>query len=251
MRAALNYWKYELIRTMRDRRFFLLTLGMPVIFYFVFINQQGGALRIAGTFWSHYFMVSMASFGVVGSSINTLGVRLAAERQSGWVRYLRTTPLSSFGYALAKILTQLTLSLLIILCIFLVAHFSQNVSLSGGAWLAITLWLWIGSLPFAALGVFIGLTGNAAQPLGTLMYLVASMLGGLWTPIQVLPSVMQTIAKWTIPLCPPRVAHPGRPTDPSVGHPCPARLDGLVSYRLCRAATQDRYKSADVKRRSG
>ncbi|KYP81595.1 ABC transporter permease [Ferroacidibacillus organovorans] len=197
MRATLTYWKYELIRTLRDRRFFLLTLGMPVIFYFVFINQQGGALRIAGTFWSHYFMVSMASFGVVGSSINTLGVRLAAERQSGWVRYLRTTPLSSFGYAIAKILTQLTLSLLIILCIFLVAHFSQNVSLSGGEWLTITLWLWIGSLPFAALGVFIGLTGNAAQPLGTLMYLVASMLGGLWTPIQALPSVMQTIAKWT------------------------------------------------------
>ncbi len=186
----------ELLRTFRDRRFFILTLGMPVIFYLIFINQEGSALKIAGTYWGQYFMVSMAAFGVVGSSVNTLGVRLAAERQSGWVRWLRTTPLSSLGYAVAKTLTQLSLSLLIILVIFLVAGLLEHVSMPMTRWLEVFLWLWLGSLPFAALGVLIGLAGNAAQILGTLAYLVFSMLGGLWTPIQALPPVMQNIAKW-------------------------------------------------------
>ncbi|MHB1627271.1 MAG: ABC transporter permease [Bacilli bacterium] len=196
MKATLSQWKAELLRTGRDRRFFLLTLGMPVAFYLIFINQQGGNAQIAGTFWGEYFMVSMAAFGVLGSSINTFGVRLAAERKGGWVRLLRTTPLSSFGYALAKTLTQLTLSLLIVIVVFAVAHFSQHVDLSPARWLQIMAWLWLGSLPFAALGVLIGMAGNAAQALGTLVYLALSMLGGLWTPVQALPKTMREIARW-------------------------------------------------------
>jgi ABC-2 type transport system permease protein len=65
--------------------------------------------------------------------------------------------------------------------------------------------LWLASFPFAALGVLIGFAGNAAQILGTLIYLAISMLGGLWTPIQVLPKTMQTIAKWMPSY---RYAHP-------------------------------------------
>lgn len=196
MRAMFSQWKAELLRTGRDRRFFFLTLGMPIAFYLIFINQQGGDAKIGGTFWGEYFMVSMAAFGIVGSSVNTFGVRLAAERKSGWVRLLRTTPLSSVGYALAKTFTQLTLSLFITVVIFMVAHFSQGVSLTPSRWLEILLWLWLGSLPFAALGVLIGMAGNAAQVLGTLVYLVLSMLGGLWTPVQALPQTMQEIARW-------------------------------------------------------
>ena len=196
MRALLAQYKAELLRTSRDRRFFTLTLGMPIVFYLIFIHQVGRGVQVGGTAWGAYFMVSMAAFGVVGSSVNTLGVRLAAERQSGWVRWLRTTPLSSTGYALAKTFTQLTLSLLIVAAVFLVAHVSQAVALPAGRWLEITLWLWLGSLPFAALGVLIGMAGSAAQVLGTLAYLAMAMLGGLWTPVQALSRTMRTIAEW-------------------------------------------------------
>jgi ABC-2 type transport system permease protein len=205
MKALAAQWKADLIRTARDRRFFVLTLLMPVGFYLIFISEQKGTLHIAGTFWSAYFMVSMATFGVVGSSVNTLGVRLATERKSGWVRWLRTTPLTPVGYALAKIMTQLTLSLFIVMVVFAVAHFDQGVTLSLRQWIEIILWLWIGSIPFAALGVLIGLAGNAAQVLGTLVYLALSLLGGLWTPIQALPKGMQDLAHY-MPTY--RFAHP-------------------------------------------
>ena len=205
MRALWAQWKADLLRTVRDRRFFVFTLIMPIGFYLIFIHEQRGTLQIAGTFWSSYFMVSMATFGVVGASVNTLGVRLATERKSGWVRWLRTTPLSSVGYALSKIFTQLVLSLLIVVVVFLVAGLDQHVSLSAAKWMEIVLWIWIGSIPFAALGVLIGLAGNAAQVLGTLVYLALSLLGGLWTPIQVLPKTMQDIAR-VMPTY--RYAHP-------------------------------------------
>ncbi|SMC05962.1 ABC-2 type transport system permease protein [Sulfobacillus thermosulfidooxidans DSM 9293] len=205
MKPLLAQWKAEILRTVRDRRFFMLTLLMPIGFYLIFISEEKGTLAIAGTTWNAYFMVSMATFGVVGSSVNTLGVRLAAERKSGWVRWLRTTPLSPVAYALAKIFTQLTISLGIVVAIFLVAHFDQKVSLPLVRWLEIAAWLWIGSIPFAALGVLIGLAGNAAQVLGTLVYLSLSLLGGLWTPVQALPKSMQELARY-MPTY--RFAHP-------------------------------------------
>ncbi len=35
MSGALTYTRYELLRTFRNRRFFLLSLGFPLILYFV------------------------------------------------------------------------------------------------------------------------------------------------------------------------------------------------------------------------
>ena len=205
MIALWAHWKADMVRTLRDRRFFIFTLVMPVAFYLIFIHEQRGALAIAGTSWKAYFMVSMATFGVVGASVNTLGVRLAAERKAGWVRWLRTTPLSTVGYGATKIATQLTISLLIVVVVFAVAKGDQGVTLSTARWVEILLWIWIGSLPFAALGVLIGLAGNSAQVLGTLAYLGLSLMGGLWTPVQALPTTMQDIAHWTPTY---RYAHP-------------------------------------------
>lgn len=214
MKAFFSHWKADLLRTVRDRRFVLLTLAMPVGFYLLFIHEQNARSAIAGTFWSAYFMVSMATFGVVGAAVNTLGVRLAAERKGGWVRWLKTTPLTSLGYAASKIATQLSVSLLIVALVFGVAHANQGITMSAAHWVEIVLWIWIGSIPFAALGVLIGLAGNSAQVLGTLVYLGLSLLGGLWTPVQALPRVMREIARWTPTY---RYAHPA--WDLLAGHP--------------------------------
>nr|NNM90370.1 ABC transporter permease [Bacilli bacterium] len=205
MKPMLSFYRKEMLRFFRDRRFFILSLGMPIIFYLIFVNQVGSKQMLSGTTWKAYFMVSMAAFGIIASSVNALGVRLASERTSGWVRWLKTTPLSPTGYAVVKMLVQLSISLLIILVIFLIGVLFQGVTMPFWQWIAIFLWLWLASFPFAALGVLIGFAGNAAQILGTLIYLAISMLGGLWTPIQVLPSSMQTIAKWMPSY---RYAHP-------------------------------------------
>ena len=49
-------------------------------------------------------MVSLASFGTMMSMMSA-GFRIAGERQVGWTRQLRITPLSVRCYMRAKILT--------------------------------------------------------------------------------------------------------------------------------------------------
>ncbi len=81
-------------------------------------------------------------------------------------------------YAVGKALTQLTLTLAVILTVFLVGHFSQGVTLPWTTWTAVGAWLWLASMPLAILGILIGMTGSSAQVLGSLTYLVLAVLSG-------------------------------------------------------------------------
>lgn len=57
-----------------------------------------------------------------------------------------------------------------------------------------------GCLPFAAIGIVVGTIadGDGAQGLTMVLYLVLAALGGLWMPVQILPSPLQTVAR-TLP----------------------------------------------------
>jgi len=195
MNTLIAQWKADIIRTSRDKRFFLLTLAMPVILYLMFAKETSGLqTQNAGSLSQNaYLMVSMSAFGVIGSSVNTLAVRLAAERQNGWTTYLRTTPMPSITYAVGKAFTQLTLALAIILAVFFVGHFFKGVSFPWTTWIDVGLWLWLASLPFAVLGILIGMTGSSAQVLGTLAYLALAVLGGL---LGTSTGTLQNIGKW-------------------------------------------------------
>lgn len=55
-----------------------------------------------------------------------------------------------------------------------------------------------GSLVFIALALIVSRLGSAAHPIGTLLYLMLSFVGGLWLPVEAMPSMMQKAAK-TLP----------------------------------------------------
>ena len=56
--------------------------------------------------------------------------------------------------------------------------------------------MWLALVPLAVLGIVIGLwvKAEAVQGLTTLALLLLSMLGGLWFPVQIMPSLMQSVA---------------------------------------------------------
>ena len=91
MRAP--YTRYELLRTLRNRRFFLLSLGFPLVLYFLIAgpNANDAQPRRHGIAAPLYYMVGLASFGTM-SAMLSCGARIAAERAVGWNRQLRITP---------------------------------------------------------------------------------------------------------------------------------------------------------------
>jgi ABC-2 type transport system permease protein len=182
---ALPYTRYELLRTIRNRRFFILSLGFPLVLYFLIAGPNRNVHNLDGTGISAplYLMVGMIAFGTM-SAMLSCGARIAAERAVGWNRQLRISPLSTRAYFRAKVLTAYLMALLSMAVLY-VAGVALGVSLPARDWVKMTLLILVCLVPFAALGIAIGhmLTPDSIGPaLGGGVALLA-FLGGTWFPI--------------------------------------------------------------------
>lgn len=183
--TAVLYTRYEIVRAFRNRRFLFFSLGFPVVLYFVIVAPQSSIDNFGGTGISAaaYYMTALASFGTMMSMIST-GARIATERQVGWTRQLRVTPLSARSYLRAKVLTGYAMALSTIVLLY-IAGAILGASLPAGSWLATTGLVLVGLLPFAALGIGLGhlVTPDSVGPLtGGLVSLLA-FVSGTWFPV--------------------------------------------------------------------
>jgi ABC-2 type transport system permease protein len=179
---ALPYTRYELLRTFRNRRFLILSLGFPVVLYFA-VAGSNRHVHVEGLSFPLYYMVGMASFGTMGAMLSS-GARISAERAVGWNRQLRISPLSTRAYFRAKVLTAYLTALLTLVVLFICGA-SLGVHLAAGDWLKMTILMLIALIPFAALGITIGhlLTPDSIGPaMGGGVSLLA-LFGGAWFPL--------------------------------------------------------------------
>jgi ABC-2 type transport system permease protein len=179
------YTRYELVRAFRNRRFFFFSLVFPLVLYFVIAspNRNDQSFGASGISAPTYYMVGLASFGTMLAMISS-GARIAAERQIGWTRQLRITPLSTRTYFRAKVITGYTMSSLTIGLLYL-SGVSLGVSLPAREWLEMTGLILVGLAPFAALGIMLGhlLNVDSLGPAtgGTVSLL--AVVSGTWFPI--------------------------------------------------------------------
>jgi ABC-2 type transport system permease protein len=128
-------------------------------------------------------MAGLASFGTMLSMISA-GGRIAGERQAGWTRQLRITPLAPRSYLRAKVLASYAMAATSLLLLY-VAGASLGVSLSAGHWLEMTALILIALLPFAALGIALGhfMNVDSIGPVtgGTVSLL--ALVSGTWFPV--------------------------------------------------------------------
>lgn len=183
--------------TFRNVRYIVFTVALPVALYLLFNSLYGNEVDdTTGLNAGAYLMVSMACYGAIGATMNA-GSRIALERQTGWNRQLRLSALPAQGYLIAKAAVSLLIALPAIVLVFVAGVLVGNASLSLGQWLECGLVLWLSMIPFGVMGLVIGFvaTVDAAQPLTMISYLVLSILGGLWFPVDQFPAALQHIAK--------------------------------------------------------
>ncbi|GAA3101287.1 ABC transporter [Streptosporangium carneum] len=191
-----NYIRIEALRMLRNKRYIVFVVAFPVIFYLLFCNVLGGETAPGGIGASAYLMVSMSAYGSLAASIMSTAVPWAQERQSGWLRQLQITPLPNRTIILTKLAAALLLTLPSLLLVFLAAVLTQDVSLEPGQWIGLVPAMWIGTLPFAALGLAVGslVPPDTAQPAAMIGMFGLAILGGLWFPVDNMPTTMQAIA---------------------------------------------------------
>ncbi|MFF5178142.1 ABC transporter permease [Micromonospora sp. NPDC000316] len=187
----------ELRRVLRNRRTLAFTLVMPAVFFLIFGLPQRGQSLDNGRPVTAYIMISLAVYAAMVATTSAGGA-VATERALGWSRQLRLTPLRPAAYVAMKLVTAMTLGLLAVVVEFLVGA-AAGVRLPAYVWLLAGLAAWVGSLVFAAFGLFIGYlvpAENVMQFLGPILAVLA-MFGGLFVPLDVLPHVLQQVATFT------------------------------------------------------
>lgn len=189
-----RYILLETSRAWRNRRFLIFTVFMPLAFFFLWSNIFGNG-STQGISSKAYLMTSMAAYGTLTAAVSS-GARIAIERASGWNRQLRLTALAPWSYFVGKVAVAMVLAVPSILLVFLAGGLLEHVQLSAAEWVTSGVALWVGLLPFAALGVVVGYTAgpDAVQAVAPLITLGLSLLGGLWIPVQAMPTAMADAA---------------------------------------------------------
>lgn len=177
-----TYLRYELVRTFRNRRFFFVSLGFPLVFFYLIAGTNRRQV-LAGIPFTTYYLAGMASFGTMMAMIST-GGRIAAERATGWNRQLRLTPLSTRDYFRVKVLTGYMMAFATLALLF-IAGATLGVQLNAPDVLRMVLLVAVGLIPFAALGVFIGhmFTPDSIGPVLGGGVSILAFLGGAWGPV--------------------------------------------------------------------
>ena len=191
--------RLEIRRLLRNPRTMIFTLLMPVVFFLIFgLNGTYAGNRSGHGNVSAFIMISMALYGAVLAT-SSGGAMVSIERASGWSRQLRVTPLSPVAYIAIKMLTAMVLGLGAVLAVYLVGVLTHKASMPTHLWIITALSVWIGSVLFAALGLFIGYllpSENVMQVLGFAMML-CSFGGGLFIPLSQFSSQLRTMAEFT------------------------------------------------------
>jgi len=194
----LSYLGFELRRLTRDPRFLLLTTLIPLGMYLFFGSYQVHSTHGPVPMRSRILeMVGMACYAGLMVTI-TNGGNIAADRALGWIAQLRTTPIGVRGITVAKMGSGLVLSLPAIALIYLIGGIIQEIQLTPLQWTGLVLVTWIGTLPFALLGMSLGYlsTPLSAGPMVMASTLGLAALGGLWIPVADLPDALRHLANF-------------------------------------------------------
>ena len=188
--------QYEFLKNLRLRMYTASVLSFPIMFYVLFGLVLNAKESIAGMRVPTYLIATYGTFGVMGASLFGTAAGLASDRGLGWLQVKRASPMPPFAYFVAKVVTSMVFSSIIVLVLFALGVSIGGVRMPLSDFARLLATLVAGSLPFSAMGLALGYFAgpNSAPPTINLIYLPMSFCSGLWVPFMFLPKVVRQIA---------------------------------------------------------
>jgi ABC-2 type transport system permease protein len=193
----IRYFGLELVRQLRNARSLVFTFAVPVVMLLIFGSVYGAQFDSAAHLqWIIVTTVQMGAYGAMMAAL-AQAFTIVNERSVGWNRQLRITPLSGTGYMVTKVSSALAVGLMSIIVVFVISATVLHAHLSIEGWIMSALGLWVGIIPFALIAILIGQFAKPsfAQPLFMVTFLGLAILGGLWIPLDIMPSWVANVAQ--------------------------------------------------------
>ncbi|MEV5506060.1 ABC transporter permease [Streptomyces orinoci] len=195
MDMTLGYLRLEATRLVRNISFLMVSLVTPLVMYVVLANKARGAQDTESL---SFLTVTMAAFGAMGAVLNS-GSGIAEDRAGGWLRQLRLMPVRPAQVVGVRALTGMLGAVPPVLAVQLAGALGYGVHHSPAQWAATVLVLWLGVAPLALLALGVGhlLRPQLAQAVSVAGYVLLSVVGGLWAPVDKLPHWLQGVSRVT------------------------------------------------------
>jgi len=184
--AYLAEARFETKRHLKAPAFAMPFLVIPVALY-VFFTSLGGdpsqapkpELQMPIRMFTGFSIM-----GVMGPALFAFGMALAVDRDFGLLRLKRALPMPPMAYMLGKMVMAALFSALVMVSIT-TAALVKGLNLSVAQFLAVAAIGVVGTLPFAAIGLFIGakVSGRTAPAWVNLAYIPMTYLSGLFFPV--------------------------------------------------------------------
>ena len=230
-----TYLLTEIRRNFRAPRFLVFVIIFPVLMFLLQANVFVKSSDPTHAQFAAVVMLNMMTFGAFAAA-NTSGGRLALERALGWQRQLRLTPLTGFGYLGGKAVSGMLVGLPALILVPLLAVTVEGVHLDAAGWVRIFAGVFLGTLPLVLLGLLIGQFGtpDSMQPISMVVTLGMGFLGGMWIPLETMPTWMHDVAQilptyWVL-----QVVRPAVTTDMVV--PLPNAVGVLAAWTVVLGA---------------
>jgi ABC-2 type transport system permease protein len=183
--AYVNEVKFECLRMLRSPAFAIpfLLLPVPIYLFFGVILAAPAIAKNPGV--GDYLFSGFSTFAIMGPALFGVGCTLALERDAGFLRLKRALPAPDGAYLVAKIAVGVLFAALAMSSMVVAAIAAGKITLSAGQVAIISIVMIVGSIPFAALGLFIGAytSGTTAPAYTNVIFLPMLWLSGIFIPL--------------------------------------------------------------------
>ena len=185
---------FEILKSWRMPSYTVPTLIFPLGFYYLFGIVL--ARDTTGVSAAQYLLATFGVFAAMGPSMFGFGVGIAMEEDQGLLQMKRVAPMPISALVVAKLGTAMVFTGVVLICLYAIAIFLGGVRLSPMAWMSLAATHLLTTIPFGLIGLAFGLAfkGQAALAVTNIVFMLLSVLGGLWIPITVFPAVAQQFA---------------------------------------------------------
>ena len=188
MRAYLVEAKFDFLNALRAPIFVIPFLVLPVALFLLFgvvMTPEHAPEPAKAAEAGIFLLAAFSSFAILGPSLFGVGCPIAVERDAGLLRLKRALPAPPGSYLIAKVLMQLAFATIGVTAVAIMALLTGKLTMSLSQVCIYDAVLVVGTIPFCAIGLFIGThsSGTAAPGLTNLIFFPMMYLSGMFFPL--------------------------------------------------------------------
>lgn len=178
----------------------LTILTLSSIFYFISKIFTGGTTPVLASYHGDYFsfvLIGLAFTGYINTGLSAFTATIRNEQMLGTLEFIISTPTSISLILFSRLLWKFFYSTINASIFFIFGIIFLNASYTNVNYPAIPVIVVMSVIAFNGLGMISAgfiLIFKRGDPINMLLGFAASLLGGVFFPIEILPSILQKIS---------------------------------------------------------